>query len=197
MCVCDEIVTLRELRNLGGRPMMKPEVEFRRGAEVRVSGGAVSSTIGELSLATGVPIVTLRDWDRRHGLSPSHRTIGNHRRYTEADVALVTRVRDLVGQGVRLRASVAQAKADHQAGLAQPAEPASGRAAADYERLRAGVAASRAASISRRDELVAARELLIAQRQTLVRQHGDMLAQIAGELSDAPPARAPRAAAAN
>ena len=73
----------------------------------------MSLTIGELSLSSGVPIATLRDWDRRHGLSPSQRTIGNHRRYTERDAELVMRVRDLVAGGLRLRAAVPQARHEH------------------------------------------------------------------------------------
>ncbi len=74
----------------------------------------MSLTIGELSQSSTVPIATLRDWDRRHGLSPSQHTIGGHRRYTEADVALVVRVRDLVAGGLRLRAAVPQARLDQQ-----------------------------------------------------------------------------------
>jgi MerR family transcriptional regulator, light-induced transcriptional regulator len=150
----------------------------------------VSSTIGELSLATGVPIATLRDWDRRHGLSPSQRTIGNHRRYTEDDAMLVVRVRDLVAGGLRLRASVLQARADQaalSAGVLEiPVQTDLARAEADHVRLRTSAVATRDAFVARRDELVAAREALVARRQSLVRQHRSTLAEIAGELAIEP-----------
>jgi DNA-binding transcriptional MerR regulator len=154
-------------------------------------GGAVSSTIGELSLATGIPIATLRDWDRRHGLSPSQRTIGNHRRYTEDDALLVVRVRDLVAGGVRLRASVVQARADaaaaRSAGTAEiPGQTDLAKAAADHARLRTTAMASREAFVARRGELVAAREALVARRQSLVQLHRSTLAEIAGELTVQP-----------
>ena len=97
---------VRHLHNLGNWPIITPEETSanRRGSprgEV-----TVPLTIGELSQATGVPIATLRDWDRRHGLSPSRRTLGNHRRYSRADAELVIAVRDLVAEGMRLRESV-------------------------------------------------------------------------------------------
>ena len=146
------------------------------------------ATIGEMSLATGVPIATLRDWDRRHGLSPTHRTIGNHRRYTERDAMLVVRVRDLVGSGLRLRASVAQARAEQlmDEAVALPGRLDLGwdvnQAEADHERIRNSAAATREAFVARRDELVAAREALVARRRNLVQEHRDTLAGIASEI---------------
>jgi DNA-binding transcriptional MerR regulator len=149
----------------------------------------VPATIGELSLATGVPIATLRDWDRRHGLSPSHRTIGNHRRYTETDAMMVVRVRDLVGSGLRLRASVAQARAEmlHDRALAASAGTDLDRAEADHERLRSNAVATREAFVARRDELVAAREALVARRRNLVREHRETLAVLASEIAHPAP----------
>jgi DNA-binding transcriptional MerR regulator len=155
----------------------------------------VSSTIGELSLATGVPIATLRDWDRRHGLSPSQRTIGNHRRYTETDAALVRRVLDLVGQGRRLAASVNQARDDQSADERRGLDPTGLHAASEHARLRADVVANRAEFIAKRDELVLAREALVARRHALVRQHGDTLAVIAGGLTIPEPSPPPESPA--
>ena len=136
----------------------------------------MSSTIGELSLATGVPIATLRDWDRRHGLSPSQRTIGNHRRYTDTDAELVRRVRDLVAGGLRLRASVTQARVDQQQSL-RPRQDAQ-QLATDHARLRSDLAASRDSFVARRDELVAERAQLVAHRRSLVSQHGATIASL-------------------
>lgn len=141
----------------------------------------MSSTIGELSLATGVPIATLRDWDRRHGLSPSQRTIGNHRRYTEDDAALVVRVRDLVAGGRRLAAAVGQARADQTAQATVSA--GAGTTAARHQQLREEAAATREEFVARRDQLIAEREALVARRHLLVRQHGDTLAVLAGGIT--------------
>ncbi|WP_134701682.1 MerR family transcriptional regulator [Ammoniphilus sp. YIM 78166] len=43
-------------------------------------------TIKKVSELTGIPAVTIRAWERRYGLSPSERTEGGHRLYTEKDV---------------------------------------------------------------------------------------------------------------
>ncbi|BEP12972.1 hypothetical protein acdb102_12830 [Acidothermaceae bacterium B102] len=127
----------------------------------------MSLTIGELSLSSGVPIATLRDWDRRHGLSPSQRTIGNHRRYTEGDVDLVVRVRDLVAAGLRLRAAVPQARSERGPLTGNHSTPAD--AVSEHQRVRDSSTASRLATMARRDELVAERNALVARRETLVR----------------------------
>jgi len=127
----------------------------------------VSLTIGELSATSGVPIATLRDWDRRHGLSPSQRTIGNHRRYTEPDAALVVRVRDLVASGLRLRAAVPQALSELSTQVSTDA--AAALAVDHHHRVRDTVTESRTATIARRDALVAERLALVARREEIVR----------------------------
>jgi len=132
----------------------------------------MSLTIGELSLSSGVPIATLRDWDRRHGLSPSQRTIGGHRRYTELDAALVVRVRELVVDGLRLRAAIPQAKLEQQTrtlngGIAAHVMDA-------HLRVRENVA-TREASVARRDQLVAERVALVARREAMVRNRPILL----------------------
>ncbi|MFD5827211.1 MerR family transcriptional regulator [Lentzea sp. NPDC060358] len=47
----------------------------------------------------GIAPTTLRTWDQRYGLGPSTRTEGGHRRYDEADVAVLRRMVVLIGQG--------------------------------------------------------------------------------------------------
>src|SRR6476646_1543948 len=64
-----------------------------RGSELGWPVGAVSER-----LAIAAP--TLRSWDRRHGVGPSLRTRGNHRRYTELDVRRVLLMSRLTAQGV-------------------------------------------------------------------------------------------------
>jgi DNA-binding transcriptional MerR regulator len=48
----------------------------------------------------GVAPATLRSWERRYGMGPASRTPGAHRRYTPADVAVLTRMRRLTLDGV-------------------------------------------------------------------------------------------------
>lgn len=63
------------------------------GADLTWSVGAVSSRLD-------ITPSTLRTWERRYGVGPSHRTQGGHRRYTERDIERVELVRRLVGRGV-------------------------------------------------------------------------------------------------
>jgi MerR family transcriptional regulator, light-induced transcriptional regulator len=59
----------------------------------------VALSIGTLSSATGVPVDTLRTWERRYGFpAPTTRTGGSHRRYTAdtiAQVQLIVRALEL------------------------------------------------------------------------------------------------------
>ncbi len=59
----------------------------------------VELSIGTLSSATGVPVDTLRTWERRYGFpAPTNRTGGSHRRYTAdtiAQVRLIVRALEL------------------------------------------------------------------------------------------------------
>lgn len=63
------------------------------GADLTWSVGAVSSRLD-------ITPSTLRTWERRYDVGPSHRTQGGHRRYTERDIERVELVRRLVGRGV-------------------------------------------------------------------------------------------------
>ncbi|AIJ22153.1 MerR family transcriptional regulator [Amycolatopsis methanolica] len=67
----------------------------------------------------GVAVATLRSWDRRHGLGPSSREPGRHRRYTVGDLRRLERVVHLVRQGV----PVASAAASVSAGAVPPIGP--------------------------------------------------------------------------
>jgi methanogenic corrinoid protein MtbC1 len=50
----------------------------------------VELSIGTLSSATGVPVETLRTWDRRYGFPvPLNRTEGSHRRYSAETIPMV------------------------------------------------------------------------------------------------------------
>jgi hypothetical protein len=56
--------------------------------------------VGAVSRRLGIATPTLRTWDRRYGMGPSARTDGGHRRYSEADVARVSRMSQLIAEGV-------------------------------------------------------------------------------------------------
>ncbi|MEW1955697.1 B12-binding domain-containing protein [Terrabacter sp. NPDC080008] len=56
--------------------------------------------VGVVSERLGIAAPTLRSWDRRHGVGPSLRTSGNHRRYIEMDISRVRLMARLTAQGV-------------------------------------------------------------------------------------------------
>jgi MerR family transcriptional regulator, light-induced transcriptional regulator len=55
---------------------------------------------GEAARRIGVAATTIRTWDRRYGLGPSHRQPGRHRRYSEPDLARLELMRRLTVEGV-------------------------------------------------------------------------------------------------
>lgn len=55
---------------------------------------------GEAARRIGVAITTIRTWDRRYGLGPSHRDPGRHRRYSDHDMARLELMRRLTTDGV-------------------------------------------------------------------------------------------------
>ena len=57
-------------------------------------------TVSGAARQLGVPAATLRTWERRHGIGPSGRSTGGHRRYTSADLIRLRAMRTLVETGV-------------------------------------------------------------------------------------------------
>jgi DNA-binding transcriptional MerR regulator len=57
-------------------------------------------TVSGAARRLGIPAATLRTWERRHGIGPSGRSIGGHRRYTSADLIRLRAMRTLVETGV-------------------------------------------------------------------------------------------------
>uniref|UniRef100_UPI0015F06C2E MerR family transcriptional regulator n=1 Tax=Pseudonocardia pini TaxID=2758030 RepID=UPI0015F06C2E len=57
-------------------------------------------SISAVAARTGVTVTTLRMWQSRYGLGPSHRSAGGHRRYSEADIDRVLAVTRLMDRGV-------------------------------------------------------------------------------------------------
>jgi MerR family transcriptional regulator, light-induced transcriptional regulator len=81
-------------------------------------------TVGGAARRLGVPAATLRTWDRRHGIGPSGRSPGGHRRYTTSDLVRIRAMRALVETGVPAAEAAALAALSAQAGPAGPAGPA-------------------------------------------------------------------------
>lgn len=67
-------------------------------------------TIGDLADKTGVPISTLRSWEKRYGFPEPRRQPGGHRRYSEADVDAVLDVLARRRGGLSLAAAVHRAE---------------------------------------------------------------------------------------
>lgn len=57
-------------------------------------------TVSGAARRLGIPAATLRTWERRHGIGPSGRSAGGHRRYTSADLIRLRAMRTLVVTGV-------------------------------------------------------------------------------------------------
>jgi MerR family transcriptional regulator, light-induced transcriptional regulator len=55
---------------------------------------------GVLARRLGVAATTLRTWHQRYGLGPSRHESGQHRRYTEHDIAVLTEMARLTAHGV-------------------------------------------------------------------------------------------------
>jgi len=56
---------------------------------------------------TGVPADTFRAWERRYGVPAPSRTQGNHRLYSERDIALITWLREQTQAGITISQAVA------------------------------------------------------------------------------------------
>ncbi|MQY26420.1 MerR family transcriptional regulator [Nocardia aurantia] len=65
-----------------------------------VSDPRAGYTVGAVAERLGVPTATLRSWTQRYGIGPSRHQPGRHRLYTEADIAALERMLELVRAGV-------------------------------------------------------------------------------------------------
>ena len=74
---------------------------------------------GEVARRIGVAVTTIRTWDQRYGLGPSHREPGRHRRYSEQDLARLELMRRLTTDGVDAAEAARIAKATTSDSAAQ------------------------------------------------------------------------------
>jgi DNA-binding transcriptional MerR regulator len=94
-------------------------VEESRSAEQFLPSAEMS--ISAVAARTGVTVTTLRMWQSRYGLGPSHRSAGGHRRYREADVDRVLAVKQLTDRGVPVAEAARSVLAAPVHGLELPA----------------------------------------------------------------------------
>lgn len=58
-------------------------------------------SISSVSLMLGIPVPTIRSWERRYGLAIGSRTVGRHRRYDLQDIERLKEMRDAITAGRR------------------------------------------------------------------------------------------------
>lgn len=80
-------------------------------------------TIGQLAERTGLLPATLRMWETRHGFPRPTRRDSGHRRYSDRDVELVTRVIRRRDAGARLEVAIAQVSLAQAAAEEPPDSP--------------------------------------------------------------------------
>lgn len=107
-------------------------------------------TIGALSLASGVPVNTLRTWERRYGFPSSDRSEGGHRLFppeTVARLRLVLRALNAGHRPAQVLSAAPEALArllDETATEIDPPTPARGASDQGHARLEAWLSATRA-----------------------------------------------------
>lgn len=69
---------------------------------------------------TGVPADTFRAWERRYGLPAPARTAGNHRLYSERDIAIITWLKKMTDDGISISRAVSMAQRRLDEGSATP-----------------------------------------------------------------------------
>ena len=67
---------------------------------MREPSSEVHLTVAAVARRIGVAPATLRTWDRRYGVGPTDHSEGEHRRYSEADLARLIHMRKLIVAGV-------------------------------------------------------------------------------------------------
>ena len=60
---------------------------------------AVGYTVRAVAERLGIPTATLRSWNHRYNIGPPQDRPGKHRLYTDADIALLARMRTLIREG--------------------------------------------------------------------------------------------------
>jgi DNA-binding transcriptional MerR regulator len=103
-------------------------------------------SIAAVSDLLGIPVPTIRSWERRYGFPSPSRTGGRHRRYGPDDLERLRALRDLVTRGLTAGSAVARLRGAEAAASAEPdLTDALVRAALDLDALGVRDALDRAA----------------------------------------------------
>jgi len=70
--------------------------------EKQAAQGQTLYKIGEASTRSGVPIETIRIWERRYNAVEPIRTVGRHRKYTDENVRYLAALKAMVDSGRRI-----------------------------------------------------------------------------------------------
>jgi len=70
--------------------------------------GVGGEAIGSVSSLLGVPVPTIRSWERRYGYPAPERTKGRHRRYSQPEIEQIRALRDLITTGYPTREAIAR-----------------------------------------------------------------------------------------
>ncbi|MBF6465664.1 MerR family transcriptional regulator [Nocardia beijingensis] len=73
---------------------------------------AARYTVGAVATRLGIPVATLRSWNQRYAIGPPRDRPGVHRRYSEADIATLRRMIELVRAGAAPEGAARQALAE-------------------------------------------------------------------------------------
>ena len=73
-----------------------------------MAGSGRKYKIGEASLLLGIPVTTLRSWEKAFPMLVPAKTKGGHREYSESDLSFLTRIIDLLRNEGRSIPSVRQ-----------------------------------------------------------------------------------------
>lgn len=96
-------------------------------------GGRGMLSIGALSAATGIPVETIRSWERRHGFPVAERKPSGHRVYALDTVARLRLIAEALGRGHRAAEVVAASESELESLLAAlPRWPTDNRAPASH-----------------------------------------------------------------
>jgi DNA-binding transcriptional MerR regulator len=75
--------------------------------------------IASVSSLLGIPVPTIRSWERRYGFPVPARTQGRHRRYSMEEVDQLRKLRDEITRGLPARDAVAIVQSEAIAGRPQ------------------------------------------------------------------------------
>ena len=86
----------------------------RKGSDPAQTDMPLPLSIAEVAEVLGIPVPTVRSWERRYGILAPRRTPGGHRRYSDEDVERIRVLRDEILRGHRPREVARRLRAAEQ-----------------------------------------------------------------------------------